>query len=49
MYGWKLLWAKDAEGEIGKTPQTPAGCVELDWTHGSILEAFGNAGRKVRR
>ena len=36
--GWKLLHAKDAQGEIGKVPPLPPGCVEIDITRGSILE-----------
>lgn len=47
-YGWKLVWAQDADGEIGKTPPLPAGCVEIDLLRPCVLEAgFGQArGRK---
>jgi hypothetical protein len=48
-YGWKLLWAKDADGEIGKTPELPAGVVWLDWTHAALIEAgFGQTKGKRR-
>jgi hypothetical protein len=48
MYGWKLVWAKDAQGEIGKVPPPIPGCVEIDWTHAALIEAdFGSKkGRK---
>lgn len=39
---WKLVWAKDAQGEIGKTPPLPAGCVEIDLLRPCLIEAgFG--------
>lgn len=46
--GLRLLWAKDAQGEIGKVPPLPAGCVEIDWTHAALIEAdfTGKRGRK---
>jgi len=47
-YGWKLLWAKDADGEIGKTPPLPAGVVWIDWTHAALIEA-GFGAPKARR
>jgi hypothetical protein len=47
MYGWKLVWAKDAQGEIGKIPPQPPGTVEIDWTRAALIE-FAMPGRKGR-
>lgn len=49
---WKLVWAKDAAGEIGKIPPLPAGCVEIDWTERSLIEdwpIFMAAGKGKRK
>ena len=36
---WKLVWAKDADGEIGKLPPLPANCVEIDLMRPCLIEA----------
>lgn len=38
---WKLLHAKDAQGEIGKVPPLPPGCVELDFFLAMEMCAMG--------
>lgn len=38
---WKLLHARDAQGEIGKIPPLPPGCVELDFFKCMELAAMG--------
>lgn len=50
-YGWKLEWAKDAVGEIGKAAVSlPANCVWLDWTHAALIEAgFGQTTKRGRK
>jgi len=49
---WTLVWAKDAQGEIGKVPPLPAGCVEIDLMKPNLMEdwpVFMAAGKGRRK
>lgn len=49
---WTLVWAKDAQGEVGKVPPPPAGCVEINLMKPNLLEdwpVFMSAGKGRRK